>query len=646
MKSLRGRSKAYDINDNLKDEFSVNIDGKKYPLLSKNFTGFVNKTTKTGKTLINKVLSGTKADKEKYIMAVSSVLNLDQTIYNSDVKVKNKNVNYDTMVLKNQKNSVTPGETYIYQQAQTAKNNEEADQNNEEYEKELEKIRQAQAYNEYVQKQQQAQNAPQKFAKGGKVTGKSHENGGVKMKLHKQNKDVELEGGEYVINKEAVKHFEDELTKINKIGLELRDGKNNDKRDKIRKKILDLKNKKNEYDEFLGKLKNTQKFEKGELLNLTKILNSDPDVKEEFYNMYLALKLMNRRKLYNDEPELFEKYIKPFISNDEALKLFHLRTDIRYGYDDIKLKEYEEKYGKIKNDVQDNQKEQAQEQEKEQEKQTAISNAILSDSVKPTTLMQQEKIAGHDISNDGVKDSVNKLFPELQKYVDMFTNKDADFSAIMKHFILNNKITELNKIKNEILKLINKLSFIDINDSTRLKTFLLSKNDNTIKSLYFNLKALEKCKEIYDKNKNKKDEVMESGKVQKGAVVSIKSFGGPVKASDVSANINKNGSLDVDELEANAEKPEPVYKVVNQGQQKPDTTTFNELSLNKNLIDEQDTKPRNTLDLASAYYNVYDRYQGRYSKDIQNIDDEFKNNLNFRLKNNKPKKGRKNLSII
>ena len=55
---------------------------------------------------------------------------------------------------------------------------------------------------------------PKKYQKGGTVQGPSHERGGVKAKVGGK-KTIELEGGEFVVNKEATKIHRDKLEKIN-----------------------------------------------------------------------------------------------------------------------------------------------------------------------------------------------------------------------------------------------------------------------------------------------------------------------------------------------------------------------------------------------------------------------------------------------
>jgi len=64
----------------------------------------------------------------------------------------------------------------------------------------------------------------QKFAKGGKVEGPSHAQGGVKMAVPSQNRYVELEGGEYVVSKKATAKHLPLLEAINRDGIYERGG--------------------------------------------------------------------------------------------------------------------------------------------------------------------------------------------------------------------------------------------------------------------------------------------------------------------------------------------------------------------------------------------------------------------------------------
>ena len=53
-----------------------------------------------------------------------------------------------------------------------------------------------------------------KYQRGGSLSGPSHEKGGVKARINGK-KVVELEGGEFVVNKESAKKFRNQLHKIN-----------------------------------------------------------------------------------------------------------------------------------------------------------------------------------------------------------------------------------------------------------------------------------------------------------------------------------------------------------------------------------------------------------------------------------------------
>tara|TARA_Y100001973_G_C5176736_1_gene322426 strand:+ start:231 stop:575 length:345 start_codon:yes stop_codon:yes gene_type:complete len=50
----------------------------------------------------------------------------------------------------------------------------------------------------------------------GKVKGASHERGGVKARVARQGRMIEVEGGEYIVNKESAKKFKKQLVAINK----------------------------------------------------------------------------------------------------------------------------------------------------------------------------------------------------------------------------------------------------------------------------------------------------------------------------------------------------------------------------------------------------------------------------------------------
>ena len=62
----------------------------------------------------------------------------------------------------------------------------------------------------------------QKFAKGGRVDGPSHDQGGIPVAVPAQNRMIELEGGEYVTNKRATQRNADILETINRDGHQTR----------------------------------------------------------------------------------------------------------------------------------------------------------------------------------------------------------------------------------------------------------------------------------------------------------------------------------------------------------------------------------------------------------------------------------------
>jgi hypothetical protein len=49
----------------------------------------------------------------------------------------------------------------------------------------------------------------------GKVKGASHERGGVKARVKRQGRQIEVEGGEFIVNKESAAKFKAQLRKIN-----------------------------------------------------------------------------------------------------------------------------------------------------------------------------------------------------------------------------------------------------------------------------------------------------------------------------------------------------------------------------------------------------------------------------------------------
>ncbi len=64
--------------------------------------------------------------------------------------------------------------------------------------------------------------AAQKFAKGGRVDGPSHDQGGIPVAVPAQNRMIELEGNEFITNKRATQRNLDVLETINRDGHQTR----------------------------------------------------------------------------------------------------------------------------------------------------------------------------------------------------------------------------------------------------------------------------------------------------------------------------------------------------------------------------------------------------------------------------------------
>jgi len=205
-KTLRNAGKAYNLDDTLKDEYSVTLNGEKYPLLTKAYKGYTSKNSKAGKSRFNKLFHGTPDMKTDYINQVRSALNMvpidvgkndvgDDTT-NKNVSTKGKqNQDKNILVHSNLSNDKAPDSVEVFVNEAKEAEAEEKEEENDEGE-------------ETEQAPPVMRNAPV-MRKGGKLKGKSHKEGGI---------HIEAEGGEFIVNKEATKHFEPELQQINNMG--------------------------------------------------------------------------------------------------------------------------------------------------------------------------------------------------------------------------------------------------------------------------------------------------------------------------------------------------------------------------------------------------------------------------------------------
>tara|TARA_R110001592_G_scaffold79486_3_gene237541 strand:- start:449 stop:1993 length:1545 start_codon:yes stop_codon:yes gene_type:complete len=229
VKTLRNQTKAYDMEDQLKAEYSIMLNGQRLPLLTKSFKGFTSKASKSGKTRFNKLFNAPQSVKQEYINAVNTALNMHTATAKADVgdNMKNQNVSSKSGEQKQEKNILLHSKLqYDKAPDSVAVFNEDKKQDEEKAEEPLEE--------EEPKPMPKAPVMKKGGKAGGVLQGPSHDNGGIK---------VEMEGGEYVVNKESTKHFEKELSKMNDIGNQLRDAKQPQLRSRKMKKINQMKRK-------------------------------------------------------------------------------------------------------------------------------------------------------------------------------------------------------------------------------------------------------------------------------------------------------------------------------------------------------------------------------------------------------------------
>lgn len=273
---MRNQSAAYTLDDQLKDEYSITLYGQKYPLMSQSFKGFSNKTTKAGKARFNKLFRACDADKREYIKQVSQILNLStqKTDVGDDTKKKfhvdvDSNANKQAPLVGKKEElplDQVPDSIAVFRKlADESKQNQSQDDEPEDTTEEKKKALEDEREKDQQQKDREAlqtllQNKkdpnpdPTKnrvvpeMSKGGYLKGKSHKQGGIPMKMKNTLNghpvaDIEVEDGEYIINKESTKHFKNELEAINRAGNELRDSKGTSQENDKRARLEQLKKK-------------------------------------------------------------------------------------------------------------------------------------------------------------------------------------------------------------------------------------------------------------------------------------------------------------------------------------------------------------------------------------------------------------------
>ena len=259
---VRGSNKAYDEDDQLKGEYSISLFGVKYPLVTEKGS-FTSKNSKKGKQRRNKLLNASRQDKEAYIYKVKSLFNIfdekkelgdtKENLHPVQVQESNNKIYHKHASKGNLPSNQVPDSLEAFKKdAETAKQNKEEEPEDKSLLKQ-EALKKEQEDEENEKTKQAIQSLlPQqkKFSKGGYLQGKSHKQGGIKMKLKHGGtldgqpvENVELEDEEFVVNKESTKHFKNELEQINNAGNAVRDSKGTPQETAQMSRLQKLKNK-------------------------------------------------------------------------------------------------------------------------------------------------------------------------------------------------------------------------------------------------------------------------------------------------------------------------------------------------------------------------------------------------------------------
>lgn len=210
-RTLRNQTKAYDMQDQLKDEYSIMLNGKKYPLLTKTGKGFTSKASKSGKTRFNKLFNAPQSVKAEYIKSVNTALNMHDATAKTAVGDDTKNANVSTKAPQKQEKGLVMTSSLPDNKAPDSVevfNEDKKDPSQEQQEPSDE------APAEEPQKMRKGGRVRKMKKQGGMLEGASHKQGGI---------PIEAEGGEFVMNKESTKHFEPQLQKMNAVGNQMRD---------------------------------------------------------------------------------------------------------------------------------------------------------------------------------------------------------------------------------------------------------------------------------------------------------------------------------------------------------------------------------------------------------------------------------------
>lgn len=225
---IRGFSKAYE-NGGLVAEYSVQVGGEKFPILSDKYKGFLSNKTRNGIAKGNKIRKMTDEQRSEYLANCQSVLGMDSDKQKADVG--------DAKEPKNKTKEIKMADVGGVQGAV----NIPMEQIPESIEALVKSVK-----NEtppLTNALPITASSTQTMAKGGMVKGPSHLMGGIDMHVGKSKTKVNLEGGEMVVNKISTNNFKAPLKKMNDAGNNLREAKTDEQKKQAQERIKKMREK-------------------------------------------------------------------------------------------------------------------------------------------------------------------------------------------------------------------------------------------------------------------------------------------------------------------------------------------------------------------------------------------------------------------
>ena len=609
-KTLRNRSKAYDLHDNLRPEFSITLFNKKYPLMSKGHKGFQNKTTKSGKTNFNKIFYADDDVKKAYISGCCSVLNMkdnasfslgDDTSSNKIVDVKPKASNEAPLVLTSSEPEFAPDSIEAFKQNDNADEEVEDEQTKPTISKQERMANQLKVDSSYKKKDNIANalknlsKVAKNYSRGGKLKGKSHAKGGIRMRVTKKAnggtlngqdvEDVELEDGEYVMSKPATQAFQPQLEKMNKAGNDFRSAP---------------PHKKNERQSRIDELR--KKFKKGGKISKRDItIGNTPATRK------------SKNKIREEGIEARKK-----AGNEKRARTRYIKKDANAGMGE--------------NDF------------------DAPARALSSTAQTETV----DRGAGLDLGrDDGIEDE--SMFPSSM--ANWFER--TDFSKTLAY--IKNKNRKVEQMGQDQLKSRSQ----EIAGDLRVSLKYNGNNVSQLKAQLYELMTLKVGKGKTEKDNRREGVGQEESDKKIGAIVDIEDIfgnGSSVNKDEFVKKYMDGGKLKTDKLKQDFEKPaEGLNKIVDQGLNKatddasltihkPESqdalVQFNSMAnkdgTGNDAVSETSYK-RKTFSLSDALLNVEGNWRHRYAQKMDAPTDEYEKESIFRIRKTATRKGIGNL---